>query len=104
MATTELMRRIQEMLAVSNTGEREQPAPPEAVALSALLLTSVGNASLRRRVANSTSPQDCLTWLAVDRVASLLSPERYTGMRFNANQAPSRALRNVVQAAAQRDG
>lgn len=75
MLRAELRRRVEELLAGARPDEREAPAAPEVVALSALLLGQVRHPGVRRRVAGSTSLDEMMTWLAVDRLILLLPPE-----------------------------
>lgn len=75
MLSADLRERIEELLAAARPDEREAPAAPEVVALSALLLGQVRHATVRRRVADSPSPADLMTWIAVDRLLLLLPPD-----------------------------
>lgn len=72
MRDGDLRRVIEQLLAETRPEERETPASPEVVALSALLLGQVQNATVRRRVAGSASVDELMIWIAVDRLLLLL--------------------------------
>ncbi|MGC9318815.1 MAG: hypothetical protein ACP5KN_12360 [Armatimonadota bacterium] len=59
---------ILQMLGDVRPADRDVPAQPEVVALSALLLAQVQNATLARRLAQARSVEEVFDYLAVDRL------------------------------------
>ena len=102
MTDRELRSRVEDLLSVSRTAERREPASPETVALSALLVGQVVDRTVRCKVAGAVSVEDLLTWLAVDRLLRLLpagAPVPALG-----NRQPAQALGVVAGLVAEVSG